>query len=176
MLRYRRHIGFARVRGSPLHSCFKCHWVHHYYPATPLIHVFFMSFHHRWKYSMQMDAFPTCSGTTNEVSKLHPYFGSTAACVHTSFRVCTGFHCVICVIYDQICTPGHWLAIQALEPEREWLVITLIPMLMCLHRTVLYLCTVLCFALSLFLYACTYACVFLVCLFYTHPARVCCCA
>ena len=37
--------------------------------------------------------------------------------------------------------------------------ITLILMLMCLHRTVLYLCTVLCFALSLFLYACTYACV-----------------
>ena len=32
--------------------------------------------------------------------------------------------------------------------------ITLILMLLCLHRTVLYLCTVLCFALSLFLYAC----------------------
>ena len=32
---------------------------------------------------MQMDAFPTtCSGTTNEVSKLHPYFGSTAECTH----------------------------------------------------------------------------------------------
>ena len=50
--------------------------------------------------------------------------------------------------------------------------ITLILMLMCLHRTVLYLCTVLCFALSLFLYACTYACVLLVCLFYMHPACV----
>ena len=32
--------------------------------------------------------------------------------------------------------------------------ITLILMLMCLHRAVLYLCTVLCFALSLFVYAC----------------------
>ena len=50
--------------------------------------------------------------------------------------------------------------------------ITLILMLMCLHRTVLYVRTVLCFALSIFLYACTYACVLLVCLFYTHPARV----
>ena len=35
--------------------------------------------------------------------------------------------------------------------------ITMILMLLCLHRTVLYLCTALCFALSLFLYACTYA-------------------
>ena len=50
--------------------------------------------------------------------------------------------------------------------------ITLILMLMCLYRTVLYLCTVLCFALSVFLYAYTYACVLLVCLFNTHPARV----
>ena len=59
---------------------------------------------------------------------------------------------------------------------KEKLVITLILMLMCLHRTALYLCTVLCFASSLFLYGCTYACVLLVCLFYTHPACVCCCA
>ena len=32
--------------------------------------------------------------------------------------------------------------------------ITIILILLCVHRTVLYLCTVLCFALSLFLYAC----------------------
>ena len=36
--------------------------------------------------------------------------------------------------------------------------ITLILMLLCLHRTVLYLCTVLWLALSIFLYACMHAC------------------
>ena len=36
--------------------------------------------------------------------------------------------------------------------------ITLILMLLCFHRTVLYLYTALCFALNLFLYACLHAC------------------
>ena len=45
--------------------------------------------------------------------------------------------------------------------------ITLILMLLCLHRTVLYSCAVLCFALSLFLYACMH-----VRFLYVHSTRI----
>ena len=47
--------------------------------------------------------------------------------------------------------------------------ITLILLLLYLHRTVLFLCTVLCFALRLFLYACMHVRFLYV---YTHPALV----
>ena len=116
MLRYRRHISFARVRGSPLHSCFECHWEHHYYPVTPITHVFLTKFVIGRNTACRWMLFSTtCSRTTMyqgmprrlEVSQLHPYLGSTAACVRIGFRVRTGFRCVICLKYDQTCTAGH---------------------------------------------------------------------
>ena len=63
------------------------------------------------------------------------------------------------IISDFIYLNRTWHVYRGLcvDREREWLVITLILMPLCLHRTVFYLCTVLCFALSLFLYACMHA-------------------
>ena len=96
-----------RPCGSQLHSCFKCHGEHQHYPVPPLTRVFSMKFHYRQHYSMQ--ASTDYQGRPRRFRKTS-LFGSTPACV------CTGFHCVICLRYDQTCTLGHRPAIQESGP------------------------------------------------------------
>ena len=117
----------------------------------------------------------TSSMTSSETGSMLYHYGMDSKELSGSYMwVKTLIFCLLRLPLQGYCAAWRFGLDNNLE--REWLVITLILMLLCVHRTVFYLCTVLCSALSLFLYACTYACVFLVCLFYTHPARVCCCA
>ena len=56
-------------------------------------------------------------GDAKEVSKITSLLWLTAMYVRTGFLVRTGLRCVICLKYDQTCTPGHRPAIQTIERD-----------------------------------------------------------